>query len=130
MKKTLIIMFSLVVATVIVAQSPHIEFEKRIHDFGKIYEKDGRASVKFVFKNIGDAPLVVTRVQASCGCTTPSWTREPIMPGDSGHISVSYNPYRRPGSFAKSILVHHNADTKPFNLTIKGSVVPKSIVEN
>lgn len=113
----------------LLAQSPAIKFEKSVHDFGSIQEKDGIATVVFEFTNTGDAPLVISRVQASCGCTTPTWTKEPVMPGEKGAITVAYNPYARPGNFAKSILVHHNGDSKPFNLTIRGNVIPKSIVE-
>lgn len=129
MKKVIIVLVSLVITGTMMAQSPEIKFEKRVHDFGKIFEKDGRVTISFKFTNEGDAPLVVNRVQASCGCTTPDWSREPVLPGEGGFITVSYNPFGRPGNFAKSILVHHNAEDRPVNLTIRGNVIPKSVVE-
>lgn len=129
MKKTIIFLFSLVMSLGLFAQSPMIKFEKSVHDYGKIQEKDGLATVLFTFTNMGDAPLVISRVQASCGCTTPSFTKEPVLPGENGTITVSYNPLGRPGNFVKSILVHHNGEAKPYNLTIKGNVIPKPVVE-
>ena len=92
------------------------------HDFGVIKEADGKVSHTFVIKNEGDAPLVVTRVIASCGCTTPEWTKEPIAPGKTGDIKVTYNPAGRPGPFSKSISVYSNGKTGSFLLTIRGEV--------
>ena len=64
---------------------------------------------EFVFTNNGNQPLVLTAVKASCGCTTPSWTKEPVLPGQSGHIKASYNSKNRPGRFHKSITITSNA---------------------
>src|SRR5690554_1310622 len=65
---------------------PVLSFEKKIHDFGDIKEADGVASYVFEFINNGAQPLVVHNVRASCGCTTPDWTRQPVMPGGKGTI--------------------------------------------
>ena len=92
------------------------------NDFGVIKEADGKVSHTFVIKNEGEAPLVVTRVIASCGCTTPEWTKEPIAPGKTGDIKVTYNPAGRPGPFSKSISVYSNGKTGSFLLTIRGEV--------
>ena len=92
------------------------------HDFGVIKEADGKVSHTFVIKNEGEAPLVVTRVIASCGCTTPEWTKEPIAPGKTGDIKVTYNPAGRSGPFSKSISVYSNGKTGSFLLTIRGEV--------
>ena len=92
------------------------------HDFGVIKEADGKVSHTFVIKNEGEAPLVVTRVIASCGCTTPSWTKEPLAPGKTGDIKGTYNPAGRPGPFSKSISVYSNGKTGSFLLTIRGEV--------
>ncbi|TNJ44576.1 DUF1573 domain-containing protein [Tamlana fucoidanivorans] len=70
---------------------PVIEFDKKEHDFGEI---ESRQSVETVFKytNTGDAPLVITDIKSSCGCTVPQdWSREPLAPGESGQFSVKYN---------------------------------------
>jgi hypothetical protein len=137
MKKiSLYILFFTLTASLI-AQSPvqtpttptaNISFDKTSHDFGKIKEQDGIASVTFTLKNTGNAPLVINRVQASCGCTTPTWTKEPILPGKTGSITAAYNPAGRPGSFIKSISVFSNAGQDAKTLTIKGEVIPKPAV--
>jgi len=91
-------------------------------DFGNIQEDNGSVTHTFVIKNDGDAPLVLTRVIASCGCTTPDWTKEPIEPGGTGDIKIAYNPKGRPGSFAKTISVYSNGKSGSFVLTIRGDV--------
>ncbi len=93
------------------------------YDFGQIEEDEGKVSVTFTIKNVGDAPLVVTRVIASCGCTTPEWTREPIAPGKTGDIKITYNPKGRPGPFSKTISVYSNGKAGSFVLTIRGEVI-------
>ena len=111
---------------VMMAQNPVITFEKTEHDFGKINEGDGRVTTLFHFKNEGMAPLVLSNVRASCGCTTPKWTKEPIEPGQGGDITVTYNPNGRPGRFQKTITVSSNASEPSKKLYIKGEVIPKS----
>lgn len=112
------------------AQKPVIVFETNSHDFGKINEEDGKATFVFNFTNKGNAPMVVSRVQASCGCTTPTWTKEPIEPGRKGSITVTYNPLGRPGAFTKSITVYSNSSEEQVNLTIRGEVIPKATSDN
>lgn len=92
------------------------------HDFGKIKEADGPVSQVFKIKNTGEAPLVITRVIASCGCTTPEWTKEPIAPGKEGDIKITYDPKDRPGAFVKTISVYSNGKTGSYLLTIRGDV--------
>jgi hypothetical protein len=109
---------------VAMAQKPQINFEVKTHDFGKINEKDGPVTYVFEFVNKGDAPLVVSRVQASCGCTTPTWTKEPVEPGKKGMITVTYNVTGRPGLFNKQITVFTNETQEQAVLNIKGEVIP------
>ena len=74
-------------------------------------------------------PVTLDNVQASCGCTTPQWSKEAIAPKKKGFINVTYNPAGRPGSFTKSITVkYHDAseETKTIVLNIKGEVIPKA----
>ncbi len=126
MKKYSLLFLAFVSFTVLFAQKPVIVFEKNNHDFGKIDEEDGKATIVFNFTNKGNAPMVVSRVQASCGCTTPTWTKEPIEPGKKGTITVAYNPLGRPGAFTKTISVYSNATEEVVNLTIRGEVIPKT----
>ena len=103
-----------------------ITFEKLQHDFGTFKEELGVQTVSFNFKNEGKVPLILNNVQASCGCTTPEWTREPVAPGAKGVIKVSYDPRNRPGVFNKTIRVSSNADNADVVLTILGEVTPRA----
>lgn len=108
-----------------------IVFEKLEHDFGSFKEEAGDQTYSFKFTNSGASPLILNNVQASCGCTTPEWTREPIAPGGKGMIKVSYNPKNRPGPFNKTVTVTSNAENSPVVLRIKGTVEQreKTLVE-
>lgn len=125
MKKIFAVMALALSAISMMAQQPVITFSKTEHDFGKINEADGRVSVVFEFKNDGMAPLVLSNVRASCGCTTPNWTREPVEPGQTGKITVTYNPNGRPGRFQKTVTITSNATEPTTKVYIKGEVIPK-----
>lgn len=125
MKKILSTLCMALVAVAMMAQEPVITFSKTEHDFGKINEEDGRVSVMFEFKNEGMAPLVLSNVRASCGCTTPTWTKEPVEPGKTGSITVTYNPNGRPGRFQKTVTITSNASEPTKKVYIKGEVIPK-----
>ena len=112
-------------AVAMLAQDPVITFNKTEHDFGKINEDGGRVSVDFEFKNEGMAPLILSNVRASCGCTTPKWTKEPVEPGQTGVITVTYNPNGRPGRFSKTVTITSNASEATKKVYIKGEVIPK-----
>jgi Protein of unknown function (DUF1573) len=122
MRKYTVLFLGLVFSLAAMSQKAIISFDKKSHDFGKINENDGKASHVFEFTNTGNAPLVVNRVQASCGCTTPTWTKEPIESGKKGSITVTYNPQGRPGAFTKTITVYSNAAEEQEHLTIQGEV--------
>jgi hypothetical protein len=101
-----------------------IHFEKETHDFGDVVE-GAAATYEFTFVNQGKEPVMISNVSASCGCTTPSWTKEPVMPGKKGSITASYGSQGRPGAFNKSITVITNSSTPTKVLYIKGNVVDK-----
>ena len=101
-------------------KAPKITFEKTTYDFG-IIEKGSKATVDFVFKNTGKKPLVLTNVRSSCGCTVPTWPKEPIKRKKSGVISVKYNS-NIVGNFSKTITVYTNTAKSPIRLRIKGTV--------
>lgn len=113
------------ITTAAIAQKPTIVFDELEHDFGSFKESDGNQTTTFKFTNKGDVPLVLNNVRASCGCTTPKWTREPVAPGNSGEIQVSYNPKNRPGSFNKTVMVRSNAENGTTVLRIKGRVAER-----
>jgi hypothetical protein len=100
-----------------------IEFASNEYDFGNIDGSKGLVDCEFTFFNKGTLPLVLSGVKASCGCTSPDWTKEPVMPGKSGMIKVSYNPSGVSGFFNKSITVSSNADNGEATLRVKGNVL-------
>ena len=127
MKKFFIFLFvvSFAFSTNVIGQTSNakLDFEKLEHDFGTFKEEAGSQSYNFKFKNNGESPLILNNVRASCGCTTPEWTRDPIAPGQVGFIKVSYNPAHRPGPFNKTVTVSSNAENATVILRIKGTVM-------
>ena len=105
------------------AKVAEITFESLEHDYGNIYKGDN-GECEFVFKNTGKAPLQITNARASCGCTVPSWPREPIAPGKKSVIRVKYDTNRL-GTINKSITVTSNAVNNSVVLHIKGSISEK-----
>jgi Protein of unknown function (DUF1573) len=102
-----------------------IKFKTESHDFAKV-EEGVQATYTFEFTNTGTAPVVISNAQPSCGCTTPDWTKEPVMPGKTGFVKAVYNSQGRPGNFNKNITVVSNSETPQIALTIKGEVIPKA----
>jgi hypothetical protein len=96
-----------------------MKFEAEVHDFGTLPEGPN-AEYEFKFKNTGKEPIIIERAQPSCGCTTPSWSKDPVLPGKTGTIKASYGTQGRPNAFTKTITVYSNVGTKV--LTIKGNV--------
>lgn len=99
-----------------------IQFREEIFDFGAIAEEGGPVLHEFLFTNNSGRAVKVLTVQASCGCTTPSWSKDAIAPGKTGFIQASYNPKGRPGYFNKSLTVTTDLDATPVILQIKGQV--------
>ncbi len=123
--RKLLLLVGLGVMNISLAQGT-LEFINETHDFGDIKEEDGFAEYTFNFVNTGDQPIKITHVKASCGCTTPGWTREEIMPGDSGFVKARYNPRNRPGRFRKSLRISSNTPSENKTLYISGMVKPKA----
>ena len=128
--KRLLFVFSLILFTASFASAQQKEaifkiVGDSIHDFGTIQEANGPVSYSFKVKNEGEAPLVITKVVPSCGCTTPDWTKEPIAPGKTGEIKVTYDPTNRVAPFTKTVSVYSNGKTGSYVLTIKGVVEGK-----
>lgn len=105
-------------------------FKEKIHDFGEILEQQGNADYEFIFTNNSGRPVRVITVQASCGCTTPGWSKEAVAPGKSGFIKASYDPKNRPGYFNKSLTVTTDLGGNPVVLQLKGNVVDRLTVKD
>ena|SRR5690554_4989334 len=101
------------------------DFEEVEFDFGTIDEGQ-TVEHEFKFTNSGQAPLIISNVQASCGCTTPDWTKTPIKPGDGGFIKVAFNSSARTGVQAPTVSVQANTSPNITRLRLKGTVTPKS----
>ena len=101
-----------------------IEFAEAAFDFGQVKEGAIVEHV-FTFNNTGTAPVILSRVSASCGCTTPSYTQTPILPGKSGEIKVSFNSDGQVGKQQKIVTVASNADNGVTTVQIKGEVLKK-----
>lgn len=101
---------------------PEIEFEKLIHDYGDV-PYGGNGECEFHFTNTGNEPLIIQKPKSSCGCTVPSWPKEPILPGESDVIKVTYKT-TKVGTINKTITVTSNAKTNgTVVLRIKGKVL-------
>lgn len=126
MKTHLIYLVTFLLAiSITAAAQPVTEFAELEHNFGNIGELDGAVTHRFVYKNTGDKPLVVSKVYTSCGCTSPAWSKEPVMPGQEGYVDATFDPRDRPGAFTKSITVMHNGKSIQDVLYISGNVQPR-----
>ncbi len=99
-----------------------IEFDTISHNFGDLPYK-AEANFEFIFYNTGEAPLLVSHVKSTCGCTVPEWSKEPVKAGNKGRIRVTYDTHRT-GVFSKSIYVYSNASNGVQRLMITGRVTP------
>lgn len=133
MKKLLTLAFLFVLAMPVFAQEeearenengPRIEFTESLHDFGDIHQGDKVQHV-FTFKNTGTEPLVLTNVETTCGCTASNWPREPLAPGESADITVTFNSTGKMGLQNKNIRVRSNATNSVETVKIVTNVLPK-----
>lgn len=131
MKKLILLAVLIGSAVTAAAQGAKIEFIAKDNtiDYGKVYKESDSGLRSFEFKNTGDAPLIISDVHSTCGCTVPSKPTEPIMPGKTGKIDVKYN--MNPGPIRKTITVESNAinvEGGRIALKIKGEVLVKEEV--
>ena len=116
-------------------KTSYLSFKEMTNNFGNIKEVNGAVTGTFEFTNIAKTPitiaiqtgwLTISSIKATCGCTTPDWTKEPIAPGKNGYIKATYNPTNRPGKFSKSITVSTSTG-ETIILKIEGNVEPKPV---
>jgi hypothetical protein len=110
MKKIVLMCAFAALATVFAVAQNGIVFKETVHDFGTISDKGGPVTHEFELTNNHPTTLVITDVKTSCGCTTPGWTKEPIEPGKTGSIKVTFNPAGYNSRFTKTITVHSNLE--------------------
>ena len=115
---------ALLAATLTAQAQGTLKFDSESHDFQNVGE-GALATHEFKFTNTGNQPVVIANVQASCGCTTPDWTKTPVLPGKTGTVKAVYNSNGRPGQFSKTVTVTSNATNGNVALAIKGTVLTR-----
>lgn len=127
MKKYLLTAVMAIMALVVYAapgNEAEIKFEKTSHDFGTFPESKSKVTCSFKFTNTGTKLLVIHQAIASCGCTVPEYPKEPIKPGESGEIIVTYDGEGKfPGHFRKSITIRSNAKQEIVRLYVEGDML-------
>lgn len=99
-----------------------VSTDKIAHDFGTISEDGGKVDAVFTVINKTDKPILLTKVKASCGCTAPSWTKEPIEPGKTGEVTATFNPKGRRGPIDKSVTIMTSGSPERIVVRLKGLV--------
>lgn len=113
----------MLITTLSISAQAEIQFDKLTYNFGTFSEDNAVQKTTFTFTNIGDKPLVINQAVASCGCTIPSYTKEPIMPGKKGILTVTYNGKGKyPGHFKKTITIRTNGKVEMTRLYIEGDM--------
>ena len=129
MKKILVCMLLVLMSQGVVAQEkvgPKMTFDSATHNFGDVERKGGDLVKEFRFVNDGDEPLVIKKITKSCSCTTVNYSRKPVMPGQSGVISIKYEPHKvEEGVFNRVIQIYTNASNKARILAIQGNSIEK-----
>lgn len=123
--KKILFIFLFFYSSLLSAQTQLIEFNKTIHDFGDIMINSGKYEYTFTFKNLYNQPVVIQTVISSCGCTSPIWTKGPVLPGKSGKIAVTFKNDQGAYPFDKALTVYITGVRKPIILRIKGVVHDK-----
>ena len=111
--------------------SAQIRFDRTIYDFGDVKEQNGKVEYTFSYENLGEKPVVILNVMSGCGCTTPHYSRKPVLKGERAEVRVVFDPTNRPGHFSKSVSILTSASNTPYTLTLRGNVLsrPKTIDE-
>ena len=131
MKKILLSTLLMIIGLVAYASNndnnqAEITFENTTYNFGTFSENSPKVTCTFKFKNTGDKPLVIHQAVASCGCTVPQYPKEPIQPGETGQIIVTYNGAGKfPGHFKKSITIRTNGKNEMTRIYVEGDMNAK-----
>lgn len=105
------------------ANGPKISFEEKEYQFGDIHQGD-KVTHTFTFKNDGTAPLILSNVLVTCGCTATDWPKDPIMPGKEGEIEVTFNSANKMGAQNKTITILSNSAAGQVQVRMMGNVLP------
>lgn len=130
MKNVLVLILVCLALPCLSQQVEPLIFREKTYDFGDIEEGKGNADHEFIFTNNSGRPVKIVSVQASCGCTTPGWSQNPIPQAKTGFIRASFDPRGRPGYFSKTLTVTTDWDANPIVLQIKGHVFNEGTAES
>ena len=129
MKRVFICFILAMLTTSLAAQEkvgPKMTFDSATHNFGDVERKGGDLVKEFRFVNDGDEPLVIKKITKSCSCTTVNYSRKPVMPGQTGVITIKYEPHKvEEGVFNRVIQIYTNASNKARILAIQGNSIEK-----
>ena len=100
---------------------PKVEFDKMEHDFGMI-EANAKVETEFIVKNVGEADLLISNATATCGCTVPDYPKQPLKPGESAPIKVTFDPAGKSGIQSKTVTLTTNTEKGTETFTIKADV--------
>lgn len=106
-------------------RAPEFKFNESKIDFGEIFQGDV-VEHSFEFTNIGDTPLVISKIITTCGCTAPTWPKEPINPGEKGKIKIVFNSTGKIGRQNKVATILSNTANQKDRLLIMANIIPKS----
>nr|MBD5377438.1 DUF1573 domain-containing protein [Bacteroides sp.] len=127
--KRLLLLITAVVAmafAVVAKDAASIKFNETKIDLGRIDAAKGKVTFTYTFVNVGTEPLIVVSVtNGGCGCTKPSFPKEPIAPGKSGKVSITFNPEGRAGELNREVTVRTNGKPKTVKLRFSGVVIPE-----
>ena len=129
-KLTLLLLLTGLFKTAFAQMNAGVKFNTLAHNFGNVKEESEKVSTIFSFKNISDKPIFIVKVETSCGCTTPEYTKDTIMPGDTGFVKAIFETRGRQGDFHKNLFVHFNKENFYQSLMISGYVVPEANMAN
>ncbi|AUC78122.1 hypothetical protein CW736_01280 [Nonlabens sp. MB-3u-79] len=104
---------------------PEMTFMETEYDFGTV-EEGAVVEHEYKFTNTGNAPLIVVNAKGSCGCTVPTWSKEPIAPGAVGSMLVKFNTNGKPNAQTKTVTIKANTESGTESIRIKGFVTPKA----
>jgi hypothetical protein len=104
---------------------PEFKFEKEAHDFGEIISGE-KVTYTFKFTNVGNAPLVINTANATCGCTVPEFTKDPVQPGGTGSVAVTFDSEGKTGMNSKTVTLIANTEPNAKVLTISADIQPKN----
>lgn len=109
----------------VIGEFPVMTFDETEYDFGTV-DEGTVVEHEYTFKNTGDSPLIVVNAKGSCGCTVPTWSKEPIAPGETGSMLVKFNTNGKPNNQTKTVTITANTESGTESIRIKGVVTPKA----